>query len=200
MIRSRALSTTMLAAVSLSVGLLAQTPAQPAPPQGRGQGLLGRPSPPQPQQHQGIDFFLGMWTVTWTGRESPLTKGPRTGTATFTRLGDGNFAQMRGEGKSDDGSDYKESAVVGWSDARKVLAVEESVEALAGNVTMLSIGDWSSPISILFDSQPVTVQGQTLRLKRTYSILSPTSFRVTEELSTNGGPFARLGIGDFQKK
>jgi hypothetical protein len=172
----------------------AQTPP-PAP--ARGQGLLGRPSPPQPQQHQGIEFFLGTWTFTWTGRESALTKGPRSGTATFTRLGDSNFAEMHADGKSDDGSAYKESAIAGWNDARKVLAVEET---LAGNITMLSVGDWSSPISILFESEPLRVQGQQLRLKRTYSILSPTSFRVTEELSTNGGPFTRLGVGDFQKK
>jgi len=168
---------------------------QPAQPQ-RGRGLLGRPSPPQPQQQQGLDYFVGTWSFTWTGRESALTSGPRTGTTTFTRAGGSNFLELRTEGRSDGGGAYRESGVLGWNDARKTLAVEET---LAGNVSMLSLGDWSSPISILFDSQPVQIQGHTLRLKRTYSILSGTSFRVTEELSIDGGPFSRLGVGDFQK-
>jgi len=202
--------TTAAAIVALAVVALAlaarpsraqDAPQQPAaqgaqPPQ-RGRGLLGRPSPPQPQQQQGLDYFIGSWRFTWTGRESPLTSGPRTGTTTFTRIGDSSFLEIRTEGTSDSGGGaYRESGVAAWSDARKALAVQETV---AGNVAMLSLGDWSSPISILFDSQPVQVQGHTLRLKRTYSILSATSFRVTEELSTDGGPFTRLGIGDFVK-
>ena len=168
---------------------------QPGQPQ-RGRGLLGRPSPPQPQQPQGLDYFVGTWSFTWTGRESPLTSGPRTGTTTFTRVGDSNFLELHTEGTSDGGGAYRESGVLAWNDARKTLALEET---LAGNVSMLSLGDWSSPISILFDSQPLQVQGHTLHLKRTYSILSGTSFRMTEELSTDGGSFARLGVGDFQK-
>src|SRR3954462_12758302 len=46
--------------------------------------LLGRTSPPQPQQKQGAEYFVGSWTYSWTGRESEITAGPRSGTVTFT--------------------------------------------------------------------------------------------------------------------
>ena len=70
---------------------------------------------------------------------------------------------------------------------------------LANGVRIMTVGDWSSPISILFSSEPVRADGKLVRLKRTYSILSGTSYRVIEELSTDGGPFGRLGVGDFLK-
>jgi hypothetical protein len=72
-------------------------------------------------------------------------------------------------------------------------------ERLAGNTEMLSIGDWSSPISIRFESAPIRLKEQTLRLRRTYGIVSATSFTVAEEISVNSGPFQRLGGGVFMK-
>jgi hypothetical protein len=45
----------------------------------------------------------------------------------------------------------------------------------------------------------VTVSGESLRLRRTYSILSARSFSVAEEISVNGGPYQRLGSGQFVK-
>jgi hypothetical protein len=176
-----------------SIAVLSAAPPQdtPAPAPARGR----RGSPPQPQQQQGLDYFIGRWTFSWTGRESPISSGPRAGSVTYTRV-DANSAEMRAEGTSDAGGAFKESGVLRWNDAAKTLAFEET---LANNIQMSSVGNWSSPISILVDGQPVQAQGQLLRLKRTYSILSGTSFRVTDELSINGGAFSRLGIGDFSK-
>ena len=59
--------------------------------------------------------------------------------------------------------------------------------------------DWTSPIGIRFDTEPIRIQMQTLRLRRSYQILSAASFSVTEELSTNGGPFVRLGTGFYER-
>jgi len=83
-----------------------------------------------------------------------------------------------------------------WNQEKKTLTMKER---LASGSEVSSVGDWSSPIGIHFEFDPITVQGQTLKLRRNYQILSPTSFSVTEELSTNGGPFVRLGTGDFRK-
>jgi hypothetical protein len=193
---------TLLWVAAMSVVAVASTVAQdrPAPvpaPQPPGQrGLLGRPSPPQPQQRQGLEYFAGTWKFTWTGRESAITPGPRTGTVTFTRIGDSNFLEMRVEGSSEGSGAYKESGVLGWNDEKKLLAVRER---LANGTDILSLGDWTSPIGIRFDTEPIRIQTQTLRLRRSYQILSAASFSVTEELSTNGGPFVRLGTGDFRK-
>jgi hypothetical protein len=187
----------------ISVTVVTTAAAQDPPARGRqgqggqGQGgFLGRPSPPQPQQHQGLDYFAGTWKFTWIGRESAITPGPRSGTLTFTRTSDPTALDMRVEGSSEASGAYKESGTVTWNEATKTLAMREH---LAGGADLVSNGDWSSPIGIHFEGDPIALQGQTLRLRRHYQILSPTSFSVTEELSTNGGPFVRLGTGDFRK-
>ncbi len=43
-----------------------------------------RPSVPQPQQKQSLDYFVGQWAFKWVGRESALGAGGRTeGMTTF---------------------------------------------------------------------------------------------------------------------
>jgi len=100
------------------------------------------------------------------------------------------------EGKVDGGSAFKETGVVAWSPEKKVLVVHEKT---ATNAELLTLGDWSSPLGIRFDTQPLLIQGKMVRLHRSYAILSATSFSVKEELSTNDGPFVRLGVGSFTK-
>jgi hypothetical protein len=172
-----------------------QTPAGNAAPQAPTTGIV-RKGPPQPQLKQTLDYFVGTWTVTWSGRESAFSPGPRTGTVRFTKLADSNFLEMRGEGKAEGGGAYKESGTLGWHEGQKILALQER---LATGVELLSIGDWTSPISIRFDSAPLTVKGEILRLRRTYGIVSSGSFTVTEEQSTDGTTFSRIGRGVFGK-
>jgi hypothetical protein len=204
---ARAIVWSMLAASMSGAPRLFQTahaqsapPAQPQPltrpPQVVTTNPSDRPSPSQPHQTQGVEYFIGTWNVTWNGRESPLTAGPRAGKVTFTRLGDSNFLEVRGEGTIDGAGPYKESGVAGWSPAGKVLTIQEK---LASGIDVLSVGDWSSAIAIRFEGQPVKVGGQTLRLRRIFNIVSPAAFAVIEEVSTDGGPFSRLGTGDFRK-
>lgn len=161
------------------------------------QGLLGRPSPPQPQQKQGVEYFVGTWTMTWTGRESAITAGPRTGKATYTRVGDSPRLTAQVEGTIDGGGPFRESSSLDWNADAKSLAIREQI---AGGAQVTGAGDWSSPIAIRYESQPVTVGGQTLRLRRLYSIVSGSSFQVTEEISVNGGAYQRLGTGDYRKE
>lgn len=158
----------------------------------RGQGLLGRPSPPQPQQKPGLDYFAGSWKFSWTGRESALTAGPRSGTATFTHAGE--TLTLKADGTVDGGGAYQETGTLSWNEERKALSVRER---LAAGVEVSGVGDWSSPIAITMTLEPVTVKGESARLRRYYSILSATSFSIAEEISINGGPFVRLGKGDF---
>jgi hypothetical protein len=181
----------VIVVLSHPVSNYAQQPANttPAAPSNSTTNPLGRKSPPQPQQKQSLDYFVGTWNVTWSGRESAFSPGPRTGTLTFTRLGSSNFLGMRGEGKSDAGA-YKESGTLGWHEGQKIVVMREQ---LANGVDVLSIGDWTSPIAIRFESAPVTVQGQTLTLRRTFGIVSAQSFTITDEMSTDGKVFTRIG-------
>jgi hypothetical protein len=61
-------------------------------------------------------------------------------------------------------------------------------ERFTGNVEMLSVGDWSSPISIRFEGAPVKLKTQTLRLRRTYGMVSATSFTVAERFQSTRAP------------
>jgi hypothetical protein len=177
-------------------------PAGQQPPPGRGAGrpagpLVGRRvSPPQPQQKQGADYFAGSWTFTWTGRESPVTPGPRGGTVTFARGSAPDRLDIRVEGKVEEGPDFKESGTLDWDDAKKAITLKER---LSNGTEILGTGDWASPLGIKYESQPVKVGNQTIRLRRTYAILSAASFTVAEEISIDGGPFQRLGNGSFSK-
>jgi len=186
----------MMASMLLLASAIAEAQDQPPltlAPVARGR----RESPPQPQQRQGPGYLAGAWNLVWTGRESPITAGPRTGTVVFARQGASSLLAMTGDGKTDAGATYKETGTLEWNEAAKVLTIKER---LPSGVDMQGAGDWSSPLSIRFESQPLQVQGQTLKVRRTYSILSAVSFSVAEELSTNGGPFQRLGNGQYVKK
>jgi hypothetical protein len=174
----------------LILALQAQAPAQQ--PAGR-----GRATPPQPQQKQGVEYFIGTWTFAWTGRESPLTAGPRAGAITFTRKGTGTL-DIAVEGKVEDtGAAFKERGSADWNEIQKTLTINET---LASGSDLTGIGDWSSPLSIRYESKPVQVGRQSIRVRRVYSILSAHSFAVTEEMSVDGGTFERLGNGVFSKK
>ena len=176
--------------------------AQP-PATGRGQQPAGQPPfrgrrgpPQQPQQRQGAEYFLGSWHFEWTGRESAVSVGPRTGTVTFTRKDDSNVLDMQTEGQTDAGATYKESGTAEWNDAQKTLTFRER---LTGGVELLSPGNWSSPLSIRSESQPVRAGSQTIRVRRTYMIVSAQSFTLAEEMSIDGGPFLRLGNATYIK-
>ena len=82
--------------VALTLALAAAAGQQE--PAGRGRG---RGSPPQPQQKQGVEYFAGAWSFTWTGRESPITAGPRKGTTVFTAGGQPR-SRSRHEGTIED--------------------------------------------------------------------------------------------------
>lgn len=158
----------------------------------------GRPVPPQPQQKQGVEYFIGTWDFTWTGRESPITAGPRAGSVTYTRRGTSNTFDVRAEGKLEDGgASFRESGSADWNEADKTLAVKET---LANGTQLTGTGNWSSPLAIRYESQPAQAGKQSVRLRRTYSIISATSFTVIDELSVDGGPFQRLGNGAYSKR
>jgi hypothetical protein len=172
---------------------LAGSAAGQQEPAGRGRG---RGTPPQPQQKQGVEYLAGRWSFTWTGRESPITAGPRKGTTVFTSAGSG--LDIRTEGTVEDGNGaYKESGTAQWDAAKKALTLKET---LANGTTLTGTGDWSSPLAIRYESQPAQVGKESVRIRRTYSILSAQSFSIAEEISIDGGPFQRLGNGLFQKE
>ena len=185
----------LFALLLVAVTLLAMPAAAQEPPP-QAPGRKPRISPPQPQQAQGLDYFIGDWSFTWVGRESPITAGPREGTLTYARRGTSGM-ELRAAGKIDGGAAFTETGTAEWNADKKMMTW---VERLSSGVELRSTGDWSSPIGIRAESEPVKAGSQTIRVRRLYSILSAQSYRVTEEISVNGGPYQRLGDGRFQKK
>ena len=167
-----------------------QQPAPDPPPAGR------RGTPPQPRQQQGVDYFVGIWTFAYTGRESPVGTGPRSGTMTVTRKGESNVLDVRTEGQIEGGGGFKEAGTFEWNEVAKTMTIKER---LSNGTEITSVGNWSSPLSIRAESQPVQAGKQLIRIRRLYTILSAQSFALAEEISVDGGPFQRLGNGEFSK-
>ena len=153
-------------------------------------------SPPQPQQTQGLDYFLGTWEFSWIGRESPVTAGPRSGTATFTRIPGSDFLDIQIQGKSETGAAFKEVAVLGWNAAQHSVAIRER---LPNSTEILSIGEWATPLAIHVDVQPVRIGNATYRIRRTYNIGAAHAFDIVDELAVDSGPFQRLGKAEFTR-
>jgi hypothetical protein len=172
-----------------------QTQAQSQSQSQAGGQQRSRASVPQPQQKQSIDYFAGQWSFKYIGRESALWPAPREGVVTFTKRADGQSVEGVTEGKSD-GNIFKETSVIAFDEPGKILTFTEK---LAGGVVLKSKADWTSPISIRFDIEPVKVKGQTLKLRRTINVVAAHTFTVAEELSEDGGPFVRLGSAVFTK-
>lgn len=149
----------------------------------------------QPQQKPGLDYFAGKWDFRYVGRESALGSSPREGTATFTKSADGKSLTVMTEGRTPEGS-YKETATVSFDEATKQITF---IENITSGLKVKSVGDWSSPISIRFNVDPLKVKNQTLQLKRIISIVAAHSFTITDEISENGGPFVRLGSGVYSR-
>ncbi len=114
---------------------------------------------------------------------------------TYTLGPDQKTLQCQTEAKSETGNLHG-SARIAFDETARMLTYDER---LPNGIEIKSVGDWSSPISIRFKVEPIKTGGHTLNLRRTVSIISAFSYKVTEELSTDGGPYERLGQGLFTK-
>ncbi len=156
-----------------------------------------RLDPPQPQVEQRLDYFVGTWNFKYTGAEyPPLSIGPRTGSVTFTQIGNSNFLEGHVEGESF-GDRFEETILLGYDDKTMMLVF---LEHLSTGAEVVSTGSWKSPLAIHLTSSPVeAADGQLLTLQRKLGVTSEFSFAVTDQLSVDGGPARRLGNGNFTK-
>src|SRR5205085_2922334 len=111
---------------------------------------------------------------------TPLTPGPRHGQAVISRGTTPSAAAIAIEGTVDEGAAYKESGSLQWDEATSTITVSDR---LASGAEVKGATTWTSPIAFKVESAPMQVKGQTIKVRRTYSILSATSFSITEELS-----------------
>lgn len=186
----------MALAATVSAQPTAGQPAAPAPQGATPPSTRASKSPPQPQQTQGVEYFVGTWDFSWIGRESPVTAGPRTGTATFTRIPGSDFLNIQIEGKSETGAPFKETGAFAWHAGQRSVALRER---LPNGTDILGVGEWATPLAIHVDVQPVRIGNATYRIRRTYNIGAAHAFDVVDELAVDGGPFQRLGKAEFTR-
>jgi hypothetical protein len=179
--------------LSVLVIALARPAAQTEPPRQRQR----RESPPQHQVERTIDYFAGRWRLEYIGGEfPPLSGGGRTGTIAFSRLGTSNFVAGQLDGELA-GKPYRETQTIGFDPDSHALVI---VERRADSTELVSLGNWRSPLAIVFQTAPVQAGGKTYQLKRVISVTSDVAFEVREEFSVDGGSFKRLGNGHYTKE
>lgn len=150
----------------------------------------------QHQVAQRVEYFLGRWQFEYLGGEfPPLSAGDRSGTVTFTQPAGSSFVTGTVAGGTG-GAPIAETVTVGVNAETKAVAYHER---RANGVELLSLGNWSSPLAIVFQTAPLPSGGRTYQLRRVISILSESAFDVTEEFAVDGGAFRRLGVAHYTK-
>jgi hypothetical protein len=151
----------------------------------------------QHQVEQTADYFVGRWQFDYIGGEfPPLSIGNRKGAVAFARIGTSPFVAGTLRGDSF-GSPFEYKLSVGVdAETDSVLLIEKREDG----TEITSLGNWHSPLAVVFLTAPLQTNGRSYQLKRVFSILSETAFDVSEEYSVDGGPFRRLGTGHFTKQ
>ena len=151
----------------------------------------------QHQVDQTAEYFVGRWKFEYVGGEfPPLSSGNRQGFITFARMGNAPFVSGTLQGESF-GTTFEQRLTIGVdSEADTVLLTEKRSDG----TELLGLGNWRSPLAVVFVTSPVQAGGKAYQLKRVFSILSESAFDVAEEFSIDGGPFRRLGVGHYTKQ
>lgn len=150
----------------------------------------------QKQVEQRAAYFTGRWTFEYLGGEfPPLSNGERTGSITFSPPTASQFVSGTLAGETL-GKPFRETVTIGVSPETKAVVYQER---RSDGVELISLGNWTSPLAIVFQTTPLTASGKSYQLRRVISVLSEVAFDVTEEFSVDGGPFRKLGTAHFTK-
>lgn len=148
----------------------------------------------QKQVEQRAAYFTGRWRFEYVGGEfPPLSNGERSGVVTFSAPTASQFVTGTLEGETL-GKPFKETVTIGVSpDTRTVVYHERRSDGLE----LVSLGNWTSPLAIVFQTAPIVSAGKSYQLRRVISVLSESAFDVTEEFSVDGGAFRKLGTAHY---
>ncbi len=151
----------------------------------------------QHQVAQRAEYFAGRWTFEYLGGEfPPLSTGDRSGSVTFSAPPQSAFLSGAVEGESL-GKPFKETVTLGVNPDTKMVVL---LERRADGVELVSLGNWTSPLAIVFQTAPVQSNGRSYQLRRVLSVLSESAFDLAEEFSVDGGAFRKLGTAHYTKQ
>jgi len=177
-----------------------QPPAQP--PVKGAMPNLGRPTKATdevpPLDFQG--YFSGAWDFEWTVPESALgPAGPVSGTTVYTSLGNGVYeAASTGEGPN---GPFTITERFEYQQDKKLITrqVKDS-RGWSYTSTATVAGDLGGIYYLLYESEPFTAGGKTVRLKENVRLLSPFNYRVAITVAEGGGEFSNYGNPWWRKQ
>lgn len=181
-------------------GIVGQQPAEPKP---RGaMPPLGRPTKATDEVPL-LDFaayFTGPWEFEWTVPESALgPAGPVSGVTTYRSVGESTYeAETKGEGP--DGP-FTRTERIDYQREQKLLTKQVTDSRGFTYTARASVaGDLGGIYYIIYESEPFTVNGRTVRLRENMRLLSPFNYRVAMTVSEDGGEFANYGNPWWRKQ
>ncbi|MCC7179896.1 MAG: hypothetical protein IT177_16065 [Acidobacteria bacterium] len=195
------LSVTSVFLVVLAAGVAAQQPPAQPPVKGA-MPNLGRPTQATdevpPLDFEG--YFTGAWDFEWTVPESALgPAGPVSGTTVYRSAGNSVYeAESKAEGPN---GPFTVKERIEYQKEKKLLTRQVTDSRGFSYTSKASVaGDLGGIYYILYESEPFTVGGRTVRLRENVRLLSPFNYRVAMTVSENGGEFSNYGNPWWRKQ
>jgi hypothetical protein len=167
---------------------------QSVPPQSRPTEPTDAMPPPN------MDYFLGSWSFEWNVPESPLgPAGKIKGTETYKKAT--NTASYESEiiGEGPLGA-FKGLATTTYNEKDKLVSRSETgIFGVALTKKGPIGGDLGGYYTIFWETAPIKKNGKTIKLKGKTLMLSPAHYRLTVQISVDGGPYTNFGNPWFRK-
>jgi hypothetical protein len=160
-----------------------------------------RPTDPKdPMPPPNLDYFLGAWSFDWNVPESPLgPAGKMKGTETYKKILSGQKYESVIEGEGPEGT-FQGRALISYDEKEKIVS---RYEIFSYGVSALKSGpiggDLGGYYTIHWETPPFKRDGKVIKLKGKTQMLSPAYYRLSLEISVDGGPYTSLGNPWFRK-
>jgi hypothetical protein len=192
----------MKAAFALALVVLAAEVAAQQPPPPKGQmPSLGRPteSTDAVPLFNFDEYFVGKWTFEWNVPDGPLgPAGPIDGTTSYQAAGGGIYdAETRATGPA--GAITIKERIEYKKDEKTLTKQVTDSRGFSYRSNATVAGDLGGIYNILYNSEPFTVNGRSIRLRESIRVISPFNYRVSSAISVDGGPFTNYGTPWWQK-
>jgi hypothetical protein len=199
MIRSFLLTAGLLCGAAALAG---QTPQPPPPQQPRGQMPdLGRPTKPDDALPL-FDFdkyFIGRWTFEWDMPDGPLgAAGRLEGSTVYSALGDGQYQALT-EATGPTGKVTIKELITYDREKKTIARTVTDSRGFSYTQTGTVGGDLGGSYNIYFESNPITIGKQSVKLKHLLRLTSPLQYRVSATVSVDNGPFTNYGSPWWRK-
>jgi hypothetical protein len=147
-----------------------------------------------------LDYFLGVWSFEWNVPESPLgPAGKIKGTETYKKAAEGSAYESDIVGEGPLGA-FRGRATTNYNEKEKFVSRSETgLFGVAMTKTGPIGGDLGGYYTIFWESAPIKKAGKTVKLKGKTLMLSPAHYRLTVQISVDGGPYTNFGNPWFRK-